>query len=149
MHVFKDSMWREIWKISQNFLGTKQDLSRHQVSRAAAAGGGIFCPELLGSSSLHACVVVSVRIPVGCGAGEQSAGACWPDSSAAAQHSQPGPGRHVGKTRRISVASGQGLTWRPTWEHYMSIMTVKNYCRPKLQTNLVQTCGTFDTEKAS
>jgi hypothetical protein len=26
MHVSKDSMWRRIWKILQNFLGTKQDL---------------------------------------------------------------------------------------------------------------------------
>jgi hypothetical protein len=26
MHVSKDSMWREIWKILQNFLGTKHDL---------------------------------------------------------------------------------------------------------------------------
>jgi len=26
MHVSKDSMWREIWKILQNFLGTKQGL---------------------------------------------------------------------------------------------------------------------------
>jgi hypothetical protein len=24
MHVSKDSMWRGIWKILQNFLGTKQ-----------------------------------------------------------------------------------------------------------------------------
>jgi len=23
MYVFKDSMWREIWKILQNFLGSK------------------------------------------------------------------------------------------------------------------------------
>jgi len=27
MHSSKDSMWREIWKILQNFLGTKQGLS--------------------------------------------------------------------------------------------------------------------------
>jgi hypothetical protein len=26
MHVSKDSMWRGIWKILQNFLGTKQGL---------------------------------------------------------------------------------------------------------------------------
>jgi hypothetical protein len=32
MHVSKDSMWQEIWKILQNFLGTKQGLG----SKAAA-----------------------------------------------------------------------------------------------------------------
>jgi hypothetical protein len=28
MHVSKDSMWRKIWKILQNFLGTKQAWSQ-------------------------------------------------------------------------------------------------------------------------
>jgi hypothetical protein len=28
MHVSKDSMWREIWKILQKFLETKQDLNK-------------------------------------------------------------------------------------------------------------------------
>jgi hypothetical protein len=29
MYLSKDSMWRRIWKILQNFLGTKQGLSHH------------------------------------------------------------------------------------------------------------------------
>ena len=34
MHVSKDSMWREIWKILQNFLGTKQGLKvQHLIIR--------------------------------------------------------------------------------------------------------------------
>jgi len=28
MHASKDSMWREMWKILQNFLGTKQGPSQ-------------------------------------------------------------------------------------------------------------------------
>jgi hypothetical protein len=31
MHVSKDSMWREIWKILQIFLGTKRDLSTWSI----------------------------------------------------------------------------------------------------------------------
>jgi hypothetical protein len=32
MHVSKDSMWQGIWKILQNFLGTKQDLIPNKES---------------------------------------------------------------------------------------------------------------------
>jgi len=31
MHASKDSMWREIWKILQNFLETKQGLNTMQA----------------------------------------------------------------------------------------------------------------------
>jgi hypothetical protein len=37
MHVSKDSMWREIWKILQNFLGTKQGLRSSTLVLAAQA----------------------------------------------------------------------------------------------------------------
>jgi hypothetical protein len=46
MHVSKDSMWRRIWKILQNFLGTKQGLKAMALGAEVASSRMRCCPCL-------------------------------------------------------------------------------------------------------
>jgi len=55
MHTSKDSMWREIWKILQNFLGTKQGPSalQKQVNRMQCSAGVVSLDRFHNSIALY------------------------------------------------------------------------------------------------
>ena len=60
MHVSKDSMWREIWKILQNFLETKQGQSPFPFRIIRR---GLFVPSCKHGEKIPRCALIPSRTP--------------------------------------------------------------------------------------